>query len=265
MMKRGFCVLVLCCALLVAGSVWAGQAMDAIAKRGELIVGTSGDYPPLTAKAKDGTPMGLDVDLARLIGDGLGVKTRIVLAPFAELLPSLQAGKIDMIISNMTMTPKRNLQAAFVGPYFLSGQAILTTKAASMAIRDLEALNKPGFAIAVPQGTTSEALAKETLAKASLTVTKSMDEAVNLLLAGKVKAVLSDTVTCALAAARYRDKDLISSDALTFEPIGIAIPPNDPHLANWLSNLLMLLKGTGGLKAMTEKWMADPSWVKLLP
>jgi polar amino acid transport system substrate-binding protein len=264
-MKRVLCVLALFCALLVAGNVCAGPAMDAIAKRGELIVGTSGDYPPLTAKAKDGTPMGLDVDLARLIGEGMGVKTRIVFVPFSELLASLQSGKIDMIISNMTMTPKRNMQVAFVGPYFFSGQAILMTKAASVAIRDLDGLNKAGFTLAVPQGTTSEIAARENLAKAVLTVTKSMDEAVSLLLAGKVKAVLSDAVTCALAAARYRDKDLIASDPLTFEPIGIAISPNDPHLANWLSNFLMLLKGTGGLKAITEKWITDPSWIKQLP
>jgi polar amino acid transport system substrate-binding protein len=265
MLKKTLFVLAILCAVSLVGNAWAGPVMDTIAKRGELIVGTSGDYPPLTAKKKDGKPMGLDVDLATLIAEAMGVKAKIVFVPFQDLMASLQAGKIDMIISNMTMTPKRNLQFVFVGPYFFSGQAVLTTKATSSTLQSLDSLNKPGTAIAVPAGTTSEMIAKERLSKASLTTTKNMDEAISLLLAGKVKAILSDAVTCALATARFKDKNLISSDPLTFEPIGIAIPANDPHLANWLDNFLMLLKGTGGLKEMTDKWMADPSWIGDLP
>ena len=264
-MKKLLLLFVLLCAVCLTGTAWAGPIMDLVAKRGELIVGTSGDYPPLTAKKKDGKPMGLDVDLANLIADAMGVKAKIVFIPFAELLGSLQAGKIDMIISNMTMTPKRHLQVVFVGPYFMSGQAVLTTKSASASFQSLASLNKPDVPLAVPAGTTSAMIAKERLSKASVTVTKNMDDAVNLLVAGKVKVVLSDAVTSALATGRYKDKNLISSDPLTFEPIGIAIAGNDPHLTNWLENFLMLLKGTGGLKDMTDRWVNDTSWVADLP
>ena len=45
---------------------------------------------------------------------------------FGVLLPALQAGKVDMVLSGMTITPDRNLKVAFVGPYFISGKAILT-------------------------------------------------------------------------------------------------------------------------------------------
>jgi polar amino acid transport system substrate-binding protein len=264
-MKKVWLILAIFCAVCLVGNVWAGPVMESVAKRGELIVGTSGDYPPLTAKKKDGKPMGLDVDLANLIAEAMGVKVKIVFIPFADLLSNLQAGKIDMVISNMTMTPKRNLQFVFVGPYFMSGQSILTTKEASASFNSLEGLNKPDVALAVPAGTTSAMIAKERLSKASLTLTKNMDEAVNLLLAGKVKAVLSDAITCTLATGRFKDKSLITSDPLTFEPIGIAIQPNDPHLTNWLDNFLSMLKGTGALKDMTEKWMNNTSWVADLP
>jgi polar amino acid transport system substrate-binding protein len=264
-MKKMLLLLTVLCAFSLVGNAWAGPAMDAIAKRGELIIGTSGDYPPLTAKKKDGKPMGLDVDLANIIAEAMGVKAKILFIPFADLLGNLQAGKIDMIISNMTMTPKRNMQVVFVGPYFMSGQAVLTTKAASSAFKNLESLNKPEVTLAVPAGTTSALIAKEALPKATVTITKNMDEAISFLLAGKVKVVLSDAVTCTLAAGRFKEKNLITSDPLTFEPIGIAIQPNDPHLANWLDNFLMLLKGTGALKDMTDKWINDTSWVADLP
>ena len=45
--------------------------------------------------------------------------------PFAELLPALEANRIDMILSGMTITPKRNQNVALVGPYYISGKGIL--------------------------------------------------------------------------------------------------------------------------------------------
>ena len=48
----------------------------------------------------------------------MGVKLRLATMPFSELLPALEAGRIDMILSDMTMTPERNMKTAFAGPYF---------------------------------------------------------------------------------------------------------------------------------------------------
>ena len=59
--------------------------------------------------------MGLDVDLASYIAGAMGVELSLVIKPFAQLLPALEAGEVDMVISGMTITPERNLQAAFVG------------------------------------------------------------------------------------------------------------------------------------------------------
>ena len=261
-MKRICTILTVIFALVVATSALAGPALDRIVKKGELVVGTSGDYPPFSAKSKDGKLMGFDVDLAGMIADSMDVKVKVVQIPFSDLLSSLEAGKVDMIISAMTITPKRNLKFAFVGPYFVSGQALLTTRETAIKASAIKDINKADFAIAVPAGTTSELIAKKYLTTAKLTITKNMDEAAKLLLAGKVKAVLTDNATAAVESFRYGDKGLISTGAMTFEPIGIAVPGNDPLFTNFLENLIGTLKAGGELDALTEKWFKNPSWVK---
>lgn len=248
--------------LMCVTAVYAGPTLDKILKKGELVVGTSGDYPPFSVKAKDGRLMGFDVDLANLIAGSMGVKATVTQMPFSDLLTSLASGKIDMIISAMTMTPARNLKFAFVGPYFLSGQSILTTKWAAVKATTMTDVNKPEFTLAVPVGTTSEAAAVKSLPKVTLLRAKSMDDALAMLLSGKAKAVLTDSATAAVTTFRYQEKGIVTTTPLTYEPIGIAIPPDDALLENFLQNLLANLKGGGELELLTDKWFKDPSWVK---
>jgi polar amino acid transport system substrate-binding protein len=246
----------------LASPLMAGPAIDGILKKGELTVGTSGTYPPLTAKTKDGKLMGLDIDISGVIAESMGVRLNMVSLPFDELLPALESGKIDLIISNMTITPKRNLKVAFVGPYLLSGQAILTSKEVAVAVNTPEDVNKPDFTLAVPRGTTSEMMAKHLLPKAGLTVTKNTDEAVQLLMKEKVKAVMVDYPLCKTLAFRYKNRGLFATPPFTFEPIGIALRGDDPLFLNLLQNVLSMINNNGAMTMMKRTWFEDASWMK---
>ena len=104
----------------------AGPVMDRIAANHKIVVGTTGTQPPLNATSKTGEIIGLDADIAKLIAANMGVAIEFKTMPFADLLPALTAGKVDLVISSMTITPKRNMQVVFIGPYFISGKGILT-------------------------------------------------------------------------------------------------------------------------------------------
>ena len=121
-------MLLLSCVLLGVSGALAGEILDGILKRGELVVGISGDQIPFNATTKDCEIVGLDADIARGIAKGMNVKIRFSRMPFAELLPALQSGKVDMIVSGMTMTPERNTKVAFIGPYYVSGKGIPAAK-----------------------------------------------------------------------------------------------------------------------------------------
>ncbi|MBW2706569.1 MAG: transporter substrate-binding domain-containing protein, partial [Deltaproteobacteria bacterium] len=127
-MKRSVFVLIFATLLVFSFTaiVPAATTLDGILKKGELIVGTTGAQPPLNATNKAGEVIGFDADIAKFIALSMGVKIKFSKMPFAELLPALEAGKVDMVISSMTMTLERNLKVAFVGPYYISGKGILT-------------------------------------------------------------------------------------------------------------------------------------------
>ena len=149
-------VLVLILTLLTAVAATAGPVLDRILKRGELVVGTSGDQPPLTVKTKDGKIIGLDADLSMIMAEAMGVKLRLETMPFPELLPALEAGRIDMVLSGMTITPKRNLKVAYVGPYYISGKGILTKAARLAALKDASEINEADVTLVAVRRTTSQ-------------------------------------------------------------------------------------------------------------
>jgi polar amino acid transport system substrate-binding protein len=248
-----------------AATAPAGTTLDGILKKGELIVGTTGTQPPLNATNKAGEVIGFDADIAKFIALSMGVKIKFSKMPFSELLPALEAGKVDMVISSMTMTLERNLKVAFVGPYYISGKGILTKTGAIVALQETDGLNKPEFKVAALQDSTSQKFVEAAVSKAELVKVKSYDDALEMLMQDKITALVADYPFCAFSAFRYRDKGLVAGQSrLTFEPLGIAVQP-DTLLLNWLHNFVIMLDGSGQLKLLSQKWFESGSWIKELP
>jgi polar amino acid transport system substrate-binding protein len=251
--------------LFFAMSVSAGPALERIIKKKELVVGTSGTQPPMTAVTKKGEIMGFDADIARAMAAAMDVRVKFVTMPFAKLLPALEAGQVDMVLSGLTMTAARNKTVAFVGPYYVSGKGILAKSDKFTALQNAKGLNTPEVTIAALKNSTSQKFAETLISKAKLILTNTYDEAIDLLLKDKIDVVVADFPFCALTAYRYSDKGLFAgASPLTFEPLGIAMP-EDTLLINWVENFMNLLQGSGQLKEMTKKWLSGGAWVDELP
>jgi polar amino acid transport system substrate-binding protein len=255
------------CARMQPGSsgTSASPVLDRIQHRGELIVGTMGNMPPLNMTSKDGEIFGLEPDLARLMADAMDVKVKFVTKPFNELLPALQTGEVDMVLSGMTITPERNRKVAFIGPYFISGKAFLT-KVKTIAYADeARDANNSNTKIVALRGSTSQAFAEAFLDKTTLFTTKNYDDAVDMVLKDKVHAMIADYPICVVSVFRYPNAGLLSVvTQLTYEPIGIAIPANDPLLMNWTRNTLNNFEGSGMLDELKLKWFAEGDWLEKL-
>jgi polar amino acid transport system substrate-binding protein len=242
----------------------AGNTLDRILKRGEIIVGTSGAQPPMNFKTKSGGVIGFDAEIARLIAWNMGVEIKFETMPFAQLLPALEAGKVDLVISSMSMIPKRNLKVAFVGPYYISGKGILTDSQKVASLKEAGGLNSPEFTVAALKDSTSQIMVQSSAPQAKLVKVGSYKEAVDMLLQDKIDALIADFPFCALAALRFEDKGLIAGgDRFTFEPLGIAVP-EDTLLINWLENFLKMLNGTKHLENLQEEWFKSDFWVEEL-
>jgi polar amino acid transport system substrate-binding protein len=264
------------CAVFLVAIVFGGFAtaeagdhapvLSKIVESGKLRVGTSGTQPPYTVVSNAGEVIGFEMDLAEFLADAMGVELVIVQKPFNQLLAALEKGEVDMVMSGMTMTPERNLTVFFVGPYHVTGKSILTTSAKLAAIQDVEELDVAKLRFAALKGSTSEYFVKDAMPKAQLMTTEDYDEAVAKLLADEVDGVVADFPKLAITALRHPDKGFaLGTRPLSIEPIGVALPPGDPLLANVVENYLGALEDVGVLDELDEIWFEDGSWLARIP
>jgi polar amino acid transport system substrate-binding protein len=257
-----FLVLVITAACSHVQSPGPSPNLNRILENGVLRVGTAADMPPLNMLNKAGTPMGLDVDLAAYIAGGMGVKLDFVVKPFPDLLPALKAGEVDMVLSGLTITPKRNLDVAFVGPYHITGKALLTKFKSMVAAEDPSKLNSAAFAYTALESSTSAELVETLMPKSRLVTAKNYDDAVGMVLTNKVDALVADYHVCVLSLLRHPNEGLVSLiTPFTYEPLGIAMPPGDAQMINWMTNFLDTLRESDELLKLKTKWIEDPSWL----
>jgi len=228
--------------------------LSRIEQRGELILGTSANMPPMTY-TKDGQVVGFDIDMARLMADVMDVRLTIKTLRFADLLPALQRGDVDVVISNLTITPERNKKVAFVGPYLTSGKCLVSKNENLARAAEAEELNRPETRIAVLKGSTSERFVRTLLPKATVTTTEDIASGVQLVIDDQVGALLSEYPICLSTLQSHPDAGFVSVlSLLSYEPIGIALPDNDPLFVNWTENFLTRMDGTNSLEALSRKW-----------
>lgn len=262
--------IVLLTTVLLTLSAGAAEDNSSVVQRisdtSTLRVGMTGGQAPFNVINREGQFIGLDVDLAKLLAKSMGVKLEIIEMPFADLIPSLEDHKIDLVMSGMTANLPRNMRVPFVGPYFVSGKSILTKSDTMAKIQETGEINVENLRIAALRGSTSEEFVKKNLNKATLTTTVDHAAAVQLLLDGKVDAVVADGPVCALSILRYPDAGLTTlRKPLTIEAIGIGIAPGDPLLVNLVQNYMTALQATGALEAAQKKWFESGGWLIQLP
>jgi polar amino acid transport system substrate-binding protein len=270
-MKRSVILFAIALFALVGGPVVAaaGDAapvLSRIVESGTFKVGMSGDQPPFTVTSKEGKLIGYEVDLANLLADAMGVQVEFVKKPFGELMGALEKGEVDAVMSGMTMTPKRNLKAAFVGPYIVSGKSILTKSATLAALESAEEIDSASIKVAALKNSTSERFVKKALKNTTYVPVDDYETGVKMVIDGKADALVADFPICALSQMRYPDAGLATlSEPLTIEPIGIALAPGDSLLVNMVTNYLSALDGIGLLDALEKKWFDDGAWLIQLP
>lgn len=240
--------------------------INKILSKKELVVGTAASMPPLNMKTKDGQIIGLEMDLAKDFAAAMGVKLTLKTIPFNDLLPALETGKVDMVLSGMTMTPARNLKVAFVGPYLDSGKSLLAKLENVPSINSMEKINTPDKTLVALKGSTSQMFVENAFPKAKLVLADDYNQAVMMIRNDKAIGMVADYPICAVSILRYPEAKLGMSDKpFTYEPIGVALSPTDTLLINWVQNFLNALDKIGGLKRIEDRWFKDAGWITQLP
>ena len=163
-------------AFLTFGEVFAGEAqkqltsesvIETIMKRGKLKVGMS-TFVPWAMRNKKGELIGFEIDVAKKVAEDMGVKIEFVPTAWSGIIPALIAGKFDVIIGGMSVTPQRNLTINFTAPYAHSGMGIAANKKLASGLAWPEGYNSRSVTFACRRGATPCSLIKELWPKARL-------------------------------------------------------------------------------------------------
>ena len=228
--------------------------LQSIIKKGVLVLGTSGNMTPMTRSINDGKDaVGFDVDLAKTMADSMGVELQVKVIAFEKLIPALKNGEIDVIVSNMTITPSRNAEVSFVGPYMTSGKCLIT-KDPTLASMKKEELNNANNKLVVLRGTTTEKFVNLVMPNVNAVVVDKQDEAVSMVRNSKVSGMLSEIPMCKAIITNNPDEFVSVFSNLTYEPIGIAVAQENTHLLNWTQNFLTRADNVGLLEVLGAKW-----------
>ncbi len=253
--------------VLVIGLASAqSPVLDRILQHGEIRVATSGDQPPFNAISKDGQLMGLEIDLIRALAEAMNVDLNLTSMPFPNLLPALRDGKVDMVLSGLSITPERAREFAFVGPYVLSGKSILTDSETLVNMKSPRDLDRSGLILVALAGSTSAEWVERVAPSATLVTTQNYDEAVKMILAKQANAMIADMPVCVLTVLKNPHADLATpAEPFSIEPIGIAIPANDPRFQNLIETYVEAFESTGVLEELRKEWLEGGDWVLALP
>lgn len=224
-------------------------------EKGKFKVGVEIGYPPLEYFDADGkTPLGFDMEMAKLISDKMGLELEIIDTAWDGIFAGLETSKYDVVISAATITPERMESMDFSDAYVGNGQAIILRKDSTLNIAGPQDLK--GLKVAYQAETTSD-LFMEKQAAAGLVFEKcEYDKVINAydeLKLGRVDAVVSD----ALVSAAYLGPDSEYKSVWVGEAdefFGIAVRKGNDVLTAKVNESLAAIKADGSLAEVSVKY-----------
>jgi polar amino acid transport system substrate-binding protein len=239
--------------LIVIGFLVACSPQELAEK--ELIVGMDLSYPPFETIDERGEPQGVSVELAGALAEYLGRPLRIENIPFVGLIPSLKSGRVDFVISSMTLTAERAESIDFSEPYLRTGLALLV--GAGSDVNGLKDLDQAGRKVVVRQGTTGEVWARGTLSHAEILAVEKENAAVLEVLQGGADAFVYDQMSVWTNNAKHPERSRALLNPVKIEEWAIGIRKGNTKLRDQANAFLKQFREQGGFESLGEKYLPE--------
>ena len=207
-------------------------ALEQIKKNKKLVVATSPDYPPFEFMVSENGKskiVGADIDLAQKIADKLGVELEIKAMDFDALLPALQAGKVDMVITGMTPNEKRKKAVDFSDIYFKGENAVIVNAKDAGKFTSEDQLKKAK--LGVQKGSTQETYVKDNLKVTNYKALVAVPDLIADMKNGNIDAVVLNSKVAGINVTKYDGIKVVENLKLTSggdeEAMAVAIKKGD--------------------------------------
>lgn len=219
------------------------------------------DTPPwVVHEASSNTLSGVFVDLTNAIAKDAGLQVHYQVMTFADLIPALASGKIDVIATEMAITPARAQQVDFSIPvYNAPREAVVVLASDTTAYRNLADLKK--LPVGVQRGSIQFALLQRTGGFSDIKVYDTVKDVWSAVASGQVKAGVTAGGDTIFAAEQGELPNLrIVSSYRSPSPIprvGIAVRKGNSELLGKIDSSLAKLEADGTVKAIFAKYGVD--------
>lgn len=223
----------------------------------KLVVGMELQFPPFETTDEAGNPTGFSVDLANAIAAGIGRTAEIKNIAWAGLIPALESGEVDIVLSSMSVTEERKQSVDFTEPY--GTWYIVTLLNSGTTITTFDELNDAKYTIALKIGTVAETIAADKLPNAVVQKFDTWEAAVLEVAQGKAHAAVYDPISVFEASQKYPDTTKAFYQPIQGydSPVAGAVKKGNTELLQQVSDYLVTAKQDGTIAAISAKYLSD--------
>ncbi len=243
-------------AAAVAVAMLSGAAMAEMKK---VRIGTEGAYPPFNFTDSDGKLKGFDVDIAMALCEKMKAECEIVAQDWDGIIPALLAKKYDAIIASMSITEERMKKVDFTDKYYQTPAKFVMKKGAGHS--DTSPAGMKGKVIGAQSSTTHSSFLEDNYKDSEIKLYGTQDEANADLVAGRLDAILADSVVmwewvtktddgkcCEQLEKGYIDEKWFGKGA------GIAVRKGEEELRDALSKAIIDIVADGTYKKINDQY-----------
>lgn len=247
---KGLLFILITLMTLVPISMVFASSLDEIKAKGVLVFGTDATYPPFEYVDKDMNIVGAEIELGNELSHRMGLKAKFINTAWDGIFPALNAKRFDVIISSVSITPKRQEAYDFSIPYKDSAQIVVVSKD-NQNIRTKTDLK--GKKVGVQIGTTSEKEAKKVGGVGEVKAYSTFTEPFMELSFGRIDAIIINKAVAAVFIKKYPDKFKTTGGPFLIKNQGIVIRKKEKELKGAIDKVLREMLDDGWIKKLREK------------
>ncbi|WP_373974466.1 transporter substrate-binding domain-containing protein [Chitinibacter sp. SCUT-21] len=251
-------------AFTVLASLAHATSLEAIQKKGEIVIGVKDSSPPFSMMdTKTRALKGYDIDFALGIAKRLNVKPVFKIVESDDRIPHLKNDTVDIVVADLTRTAEREREIDFSVGYFVTDDRILAKKGRFKSEADLA-----GAQIAVTATSSTSKKMKKNLPNTPQVEFEDKPEMVKALLAGSVEGVAADGPVLAAFLSRMpaaqRAQYEISDFAIEIKTIAVGMQKGEKKLQEAVNLALVDMENTGEAVTIFNRWFGPQTAMPMM-
>jgi len=232
----------------------ANSTLDRVLKDGELRVGTTGDWDPMSMKdPATNKYKGFDIDVMNELAKDMNVKIKFVPTDWKTIVSGITANRYD-ISTSVTKTPKRAEVAGFTNTYYKYGTVPLVLKKNLKNFSTWDSLNNKNVTIATTLGTSQEEKAKEFFPKSKLRSIEAPARDFQEVLAGRADGNITSSTEANKLVIKYPQLAIVPDGEKNPAFLAMMVPKNDKIWNDYVSKWIKDKKDSGFFKTLLTKY-----------